>query len=136
MTPTDIEQGTEHPVTYGEVNQRLKFLSVASDRANVGFEKARNALAQADDALDKARRKLLLSDECPKVRRNGWTVAERDAWVDSRCETENTTYVFAKAAFDTATSTVFAVKDQISAAQTASSNLRTEMTMLGGGGPR
>lgn len=122
----------QHPVTYGEVNQRLKFLSGASDRANLGFEQARKELAVAKDIYEKAKRRVLLSEDCPKVRRNGWTVAERDAYVDDQCETVLTAYRLAEAAFDTAKSTVFAVKDQISAAQTASSNLRTEMTMLGG----
>jgi hypothetical protein len=122
----------EHPVSMDEVNQRLRFLGPASDQANRQYEKARFALANAKDALEKAKRRTLLSEDCPKVRRDGWTVAERDAYVDDKCATEHTAYLLAQAAMDTATNTVFAVKEQISSAQTLSQNIRSEASLAGG----
>lgn len=69
------------------------------------LEEARELLAEKRDlevdalaALKAAKRGALLSDECPKVRRNECTVAERDAWAEEQCAEEEKAWMLAKAA--------------------------------------
>lgn len=69
------------------------------------LEDARQALADKRDlevdalaALKSAKRRALLSPDCPKVRRNEWTVAERDAWAEDQCADEELAWMLARAA--------------------------------------
>src|SRR5690606_15957079 len=51
-------------------------------RAQVALAQARDAEVRAKHTFEAARRRALLSEDCPKVSRGQVTTAERDAWVD------------------------------------------------------
>lgn len=62
----------------------------------------RDAEVDAKKEYEAARRRLMLSPECPRVERGACTVADRDAWVDKRCADERFAYEVAVAARETA----------------------------------
>ncbi|MFJ8687377.1 hypothetical protein [Micromonospora wenchangensis] len=62
----------------------------------------RDAEVDAKKEYDSARRRLMLSPECPRVERGGHTVADRDAWVDERCAEQRSAFESASAAREAA----------------------------------
>jgi len=90
------------------------------------LEPARQALREAADAevdaeliRDAARRKWMLSDECPKATGPGrtMTVAERNCWVEDRIAEEERAYRLAKAAREAAKAYLDVLGKQLSAQQ-------------------
>jgi hypothetical protein len=67
-----------------DVERKLRALVNDLTRAQAELREARDAEVDAKHAWDRGRRRALLSGECPKVTRNGWTTSERDAWVDDQ----------------------------------------------------
>lgn len=53
-------------------------------KATLVLREARDHEVDAKHAWAAARRRAMLSRECPKVERGGHTTAERDAWVDDQ----------------------------------------------------
>lgn len=88
------------------------------------MEAARRDLAAARDEevatlhdYKAARRRAMLSAECPKVRRDHCTVAERDAWVEEQCSDEELAHELAKAARQAASDHLNTLRAQVSAQQ-------------------
>lgn len=86
---------------------------------------AREVLAQAIDAeveaqivYETAEDAWTLSPECPQVRRDEWTVAQRDAWVRSRVRDERAALLKAQAARKEASMFVRVLGQQLSGSQT------------------
>lgn len=75
---------TTEPLTPAAIEAKLRWLVSELTRAQQTLARARDAEVDAKHALHAARRRALLSGECPKVSRNGWTTSERNAWVDDR----------------------------------------------------
>lgn len=67
-----------------EIESRLRGLVTELTQAQGALADQRDAEVRAKHAYEAERRKALLSDECPKVTRGGWTTTERDAWVDEQ----------------------------------------------------
>lgn len=59
-------------------------MSTQLTQAQKELSKARDDEVSKRHALNAARRRVILSDDCPKVSRGGMTTAERDAWVDDK----------------------------------------------------
>lgn len=85
-----------------------------------------NAVAHAQSALRLARKqevkkkrlhkrarvRLTLAGDCPKVARNGYTTAERDAWVDQKSDSEEFAYEVAKVERESCQDYVAGLRDQ------------------------
>jgi hypothetical protein len=104
------------------------------------LEEARELLAEKRDlevdalaALKAAKRKALLSDECPKVRRNECTVAVRDAWAEDRCAAEERAWMLAKAARQAAADHLHTTGKQGGFQQSIGASVRTSYQGQWGG---
>lgn len=76
---------TPEPLTPVAVEQRLRQIYSDLARAQIALAQARDDEVDRKHEFERARRKALLSAQCPKVTRNGWTTSERDAWVGEQC---------------------------------------------------
>ena len=72
------------PLTPVDIETRLRKLVNDLGIATVMLREARDAEVEAKHAWARARRRAMLSRECPKVERGGYTTAERDAWCDDQ----------------------------------------------------
>lgn len=77
---TDME-----PLTPVAIERKLRSIANAMTVAQSELRVARDAEVAAKHVFERTHRRGLLSSECPKVTRGGWTTAERDAWVDEQC---------------------------------------------------
>lgn len=87
-------EDNETPVT-----ARNRVRRVGSDlvRAEMDLKAARDAEVNAKHDYEKAKRAAALSPDAPRVVRGGTTVAEREAWVDERCDSLEFQYRLAEA---------------------------------------
>lgn len=95
----------------------LQSLSDDMDIARVALRHARDAEVDASTEWKAARRRAILSADCPKVRRDECTVAERDAWVEDQCADEAQACEIAKAARQAAYDRLQTLRAQMSAQQ-------------------
>ena len=86
------------PQTPAGAETALQAFSDALEEARELLAKKRDLEVDALAAYKKAKREAFLSPACPKVRRNEWTVAERDAWVEDQAASEEMDWMLAKAA--------------------------------------
>ena len=102
-------------LTPAEVERHLNALNNEIARAQNALRLARERELEARKIRDRTRDRLLLSDECPRVGRGAGdvTVAVRDAWVNTRLDTELWVYRTAKVQREDAEAYVWAIKDQI-----------------------
>lgn len=94
------------PLSPVAVEQKLRTLVTELTRAEAALRHARDAEVAAKHAFEAAHRRALLSDDCPKVTRGGFTTAERDAWVAEQV-------VGLEQAFDLAEATRKAAEDHL-----------------------
>jgi hypothetical protein len=102
-------------LTPAEVERFLNLLNNEIARAQNSLRLARSRELDARKIYSRERDRLLLSDECPNVGRASGdvTVAERDAWVNTRIDDELWIYKTARVEREDAESYVWAIKDQI-----------------------
>jgi hypothetical protein len=86
------------PLTPVQVEQRLRQMVNDLARATRDLGAARDAEVAAKHRYEDAHRRALLSDDCPKVTRGGYTTAERDAWVETRAAVLQRAYDLAEVA--------------------------------------
>ncbi|MEV1013718.1 hypothetical protein AB0I89_23495 [Micromonospora sp. NPDC049801] len=91
----------------------------------------RNAEVEAKKEYEAARRRLMLSGECPRVERGGHTVADRDAWVDERCADLRSAYEVASAARETASDQLRTLNSQSVVITALSKNVAQIHNVLG-----
>lgn len=125
------------PQTPPGAEAALQAFSDALDVAQDAMKAARDAEVDAELALRGAKRKWLLSPECPKVRRNEWTVAERDAWVEDKCADEELAWMLARATRQAAADHLKTVGKQGGFQQSIAGSVREQYRGAGQwGGPR
>lgn len=115
----------------------LQAYSDALDEAREQLQAARDAEVDAEAAYRAVMRRWLLSDDCPKVRRNGWTVAERDAWVEDKAADEELEWKLARAARQAAAEKLKTVGKQGGFQQSITGSVKEQYRGAGQwGGPR
>lgn len=118
MSPLDIERGLRNCITeLTKTEAKLRSL--------------RDAETEADLAFRSAYRRAILSPECPKVERNGSTVAERDAWVEDHCDEQYRAHQLAKVATKSAEDHLRTWRDVTSTLQTIAAGTRAAMSLAG-----
>jgi hypothetical protein len=70
------------PLSLEDSRRHHRWVLRAMYEAKKDLEAMRNAEIVVESAYLKAKRKAILSKECPRVARDGATAAERDAWVE------------------------------------------------------
>jgi hypothetical protein len=120
------------PWTPVDAEMRLRAIDEALDAAVEAVKHARDTEVARYGDYKAARRVALLSGECPKVTRGGYTTAERDAWVDIRAEKAEKVYERAKADREDAVDEMFKLKDQAMVVGKISDLVRQAYAVAGG----
>jgi hypothetical protein len=84
------------PLTPVEVERQIRWVQNKLTQAQAELRDARDAEVSAKHTYERAYRKTILSGDCPKVTRGGYTTAERDAWVADQCADEHEAYELAE----------------------------------------
>lgn len=84
------------PLTPVQVETKMRQLVTAITQSQKALAQARDLEVDAEHDYRSAERKALLSENCPKVRRDGASAAERDAWVASQVEGLELAYKIAR----------------------------------------
>lgn len=67
-----------------EIEQKLRDLVAEMYGAQRTLEAARNTETTAELTYKRAKARAFHDGDCPKVTRGGYTVADRDSWIDSK----------------------------------------------------
>lgn len=94
------------------IERKLRELVNALAFAQSALREARDAEVKVKHEYERKHRRTLLSSDTPKVTRGGWTTAERDAYVDEKCEVEREAYEIAEAGRKAAEDHLKTVRDQ------------------------
>lgn len=94
------------------VEEKLRTLVGDLENAEAMLAAARDEEVAAKHKFKAAQRRALLSADCPKIRRDGASAAERDAWVEEQCAEEMEAMDLAKVKRETAEDHVKTVRDQ------------------------
>lgn len=126
----------QDPETPPGAEAALLEFSEALEAARQALKAARDAEVTAKDTFRAAKRKALLSPECPKAAgpNRTCTVAERDAWVDDQVANEEFEYELAKTARVEASEHLRTLSTQGSLAQTLSKSVAESYRGTGGHG--
>lgn len=81
-----------------EAERQVRYIYNQLTRAQAALREARDAEVAAKHIYERTRRRAILSGECPKVARGGYTTADRDAWVDEQCAQVREAYELAEVA--------------------------------------
>lgn len=114
---------THDPETPPGAESVLTSLMKAMEQARRLLRAARDEEVATQHDWKAARRRATLSPDCPKVRRDHCTVAERDAWVEQQCADEELAYELAKAARQAASDHLNTLRAQVSAQQTVTKSV-------------
>jgi hypothetical protein len=120
-------------VSLNPVQVEQKLIRCVNDlyAAEKALAQARDAETNAELEYRKYHRRALLSDECPKVTRGGFTVTERDAWVEEQCKEWFEDYRLSQMRCQAAQDHVRTVRDVASAVQSISSLVRQAYSIGG-----
>ena len=113
------------PQTPASAEAKLAALSEQLEAAESALAAARDAEVDAETARDAAKRRWTLHPECPRVARDAFTVAYRDAWVGEMCEPEETAYRLAKKARQAAQEHLRRIEKQAMVQQSISKSVGT-----------
>ncbi|WP_031467125.1 hypothetical protein [Sciscionella sediminilitoris] len=114
-----------------DVERKLRQSITEVARAEAALRDARDAETDAELAYQSVQRRAILSEDCPKVRRDGATAAERDAWVGERCAEQYQAYRIAATKAQAAADHVRAVRDIAVTVQSIGALVRQAYQMAG-----
>jgi hypothetical protein len=127
-------------LTLVDTERKAHQLILDLGRAQQQLAQARDEEVNAKHEYESARRKLVLSVDCPRVgsaREGGKvTTAERDAWVDSHCEDEEHVYNIAVVKREAAQSHLFTLRDQSMLVMSLSRSIQISMGLAGHSEPQ
>lgn len=99
LTPIDCER-------------RLRTLVTQMSQAQIELRNARDAEVDRKHEYEAAKRRAFLSADCPKPTRGGFTVADREVWVDDACAEEQRKFDIATARREAAKDHLQTIRDQ------------------------
>lgn len=114
-----------------QIEQKLRQCVTELTRAEQQLRAARDSEVSAELAYRKAHRRALLAPDSPKVSRGGFTVTERDAWVEESCADQFEAYRLAQVTCQAAQDHVRTVRDIASTVQSISALVRQAFSMAG-----
>ena len=125
---------TAEPLTPPMVEAKLRQLVGDLSRAQVTLAELRDREVDSKHALNRARRRALLSAECPKITRGGWSAAERDAWVADQVADLEEAFDRAVVARESAQDHLRTLRDQADCVRSLSASVRASYEMAGAAG--
>jgi hypothetical protein len=114
-----------------QIEQHLRSCVTELTKSERTLAEARDVEVVTEQEYQAARRRALLSPDCPRVERGHITVADRDAWVDERCKDEHQTYRLAAVALQAAQDHQRTVRDVTSTYQTIASLCKAAISLAG-----
>ena len=120
-----------HPLTPEAAERRLLTLDNQMTQAELRLREARDREVDAKHVWEAAKRRAFLSADCPKPTRGGYTVADRDVYVDDQCADEQRAYDIATAAREAAQDHHRTVRDQAMVAMALLRSVTTAYQMSG-----
>ena len=121
------------PLTPVGVERKLRTLVNQLTAAQSTLAGLRDAEVSAKHLFERAHRAALLSADCPKVTRGGFTTAERDAWVEQRCVSEREAFDIAEARRKAAEDHLRTLRDQSVIVATLAKSVNLAYSMAGSG---
>lgn len=118
-------------LTPADAERRLTTLDNEMAKATLWLRDARDAEVAAKHTYEAAHRRALLSKDCPKVTRGGFTTAERDAWVGDQCADEQRTYDIAVARREASADHLRTVREQAMVAMSLLRSANASMQIAG-----
>lgn len=112
LTPVEIERMLSASITQLTTGQRA-------------LQKARDAETETELAYRRALYRATLDENAPRVARDGYTVAERDAWVALRCREEWEAWRIAQTAREAAQDHLRTVRDVTEVLRSLGASVRT-----------
>lgn len=122
---------TREGLSPAQIEDKLRRCVTDLTRAELALREARDTETVAEIEYQRAKRRAMLSPDCPTVSRSGATAAERDAWVDDRCDQEWTAYRLAHTSREAAQDHSRTVRDITSAVQSIASLTRAAFSLAG-----
>lgn len=119
------------PLNPVEVEQKLRHCITQLYQAEKVLAECRDSEVNAELHYRAQHRKALLSEDCPKVTRGGYTVTERDAWVENQCASAYDSYRLWQARTAAAQDHVRITRDVASTVQSIASLVRQAFSMAG-----
>ncbi|MEV0085235.1 hypothetical protein [Saccharopolyspora sp. NPDC050642] len=114
-----------------QIEQKLRQCVTDLTKAEQALRAARDAETHAEITYRSAYRRAMLSPDCPKVTRGGYTTSERDAWVDDQCSEQWEAYRLAQTQREAAQDHIRTVRDVATAVQSIGALVRTAYAMAG-----
>ena len=127
------EQVDYEPLTPVGVERKLRNLVNRLAAAQAALADIRDTEVAAKHTFERAHRRALLSSDCPKVTRGGFTTAERDAWVENQCATEREAFDLAEARRKAAEDHLRTLRDQSVIVATLAKSVNLAYSMAGSG---
>lgn len=121
------------PLSPLDIERRLRWLSNQLTLAQQDLATARDTEVDRKHDLNRERRRWLLSDGRPKVTRDGFTAAERDAWVEDKIEEQQRAYDVAVAARESAQDHLRVLRDQAEIVRSLGVSVRQAYELAGVG---
>lgn len=123
--------GEASPLTPVDVEGRLRQAVTELTKSQAELRTARDVETDAELTYQSAHRRMLLSNECPPVRRDGYTAAERDAWVMQQVENEYGAYRHAKTRREAAEDHLRVTREIASTVQSLGAMVRSAYQLAG-----
>jgi hypothetical protein len=95
-----------------ECERKLRGLVTQMSQAQTELRKVRDAEVDKKHEYEAAKRRAFLSADCPKPTRGGFTVADREVYVDDACAEEQRAYDIATARREAAKDHLQTIRDQ------------------------
>jgi hypothetical protein len=121
------------PLSPIDIERKLRSLVSNLTVAQSGLRDDRDAEVAAKHVYERIHRRAMLSDECPKVTRGGYTTAERDAWVDEKSAEAREAYEIAEARRKAAEDHLRTLRDQSMVVATLAKSVHLAYSMAGVG---
>lgn len=121
------------PLTPVDVERQIRWIYNQLTRAQASLRDARDAEVKAKHVYERTRRRAILSSDCPKVARNGYTTADRDAWVDEQCAEPREAYELAEVARKASEEHLKTLYQQGTLAATLAKSVNQAYSMAGAG---
>jgi hypothetical protein len=125
------DNGQDH-LTPVQVEAKLRQLVNDLGRARIALRQARDIELDKKTAWERARRRLLLSADCPKMSGPGAvSAAERDAWVDDQIDDLALAHQVAKVARESAQEHMRTLKEQAELVRSLGASVRQAYDLAG-----
>jgi hypothetical protein len=119
------------PWTPNDAEKALRWVLRAMLDAQRGLSQARDVEVAAKHEYESAKRRAFFTDECPKPTRGGFTVADRDAFIERETAVQRQDYELATAAKEAAQDHLRTLNSQSVVMSALAKNVQQTFSVVG-----